>query len=77
MLNLIPLCVPRYAPIEHDTDIYSPEVLKIMRQLDTVVETLFKRIADEQLMKDMNVIITADHGHTNVYTPYTHTLVTV
>jgi hypothetical protein len=46
-------------------------VRDILLKLDKTVEYLFKKVAETNLMKDLNIIITADHGHTNVYTPYT------
>jgi hypothetical protein len=46
-------------------------VMSILRQLDNLTKYLFDRLESNNLLHEMNILITADHGHTNVYTEYT------
>ncbi|XP_059170059.1 ectonucleotide pyrophosphatase/phosphodiesterase family member 5-like isoform X2 [Physella acuta] len=43
----------------------SPEVIEKIKELDSSIGYLLKRLEEKNLLKSMNIIITSDHGFTN------------
>ncbi|WAR07736.1 ENPP4-like protein [Mya arenaria] len=54
--------------IAHASGAASTAVLNFVKELDVVIGHLIKRLRDTNLLDDLNVILLADHGFTNITT---------
>ncbi|XP_076076402.1 ectonucleotide pyrophosphatase/phosphodiesterase family member 5-like [Mytilus galloprovincialis] len=67
-INLGVLYFPEPDEVAHVHGPDSKEVKDIIYELDKTLGYLKKRLIDEHLFDDMNIIITSDHGHTDIST---------
>lgn len=52
--------------IEHSSDVYGPATGSVVDQIDATMGYLFERLRATSLLDEVNIILTADHGHTNI-----------
>lgn len=53
---------------EHQNDIYSDAVRKKITELDRLTGHMITKLKNMNLWDRMNIILTSDHGHANVFT---------
>lgn len=52
--------------IEHQSSVYGPDAALTITAIDSTMAYLFERLRTVSLLGKINIILTADHGHTNI-----------